>query len=233
MRPLEILRSLTVLYVEDDDMQRQQMGEILQTIFQRVLSAENGAAGIALFTSQPVHVVIADLRMPVMDGLDMAGEIRRLDPKVPIMITSAYAETGDLLAAVRLRFMDYLMKPLSWTQLKDTLDKCAENILETGRYFRRLSAETFFCPINGKVLRNHEEVPLTAKERVLLALLVAHCGTTVHRERIIQMVYQDEDEATDSALKNLVMKLRRKIGEGSIVNSYGEGYMLRAYEADS
>lgn len=231
MRPLEILRSLTALYVEDDDEQRQQMGEILQTFFQKVLLAENGAAGIALFESQPVHVVIADLRMPIMDGLDMAGEIRRLDPKVPILITSAYAETNDLLAAVRLHFIDYLIKPFSWTQLKDTLDRCAENILETGRYFRRLSAETFFCPVNGKVQRGHEEVPLSAKEKALLALLAAHCGVTVHKERIFQMVYQGEDDATDSALKNLVMKLRRKIGDDSIVNSYGEGYMLRAYEA--
>ncbi len=227
MRPLEILRHLTALYVEDDDRQREQMGEILRTVFQRVLLAENGAAGIALFREQPVHVVIADLRMPVMDGLAMAGEIRKLDPKVPILITSAYVETSDLLAAVRLHFTDYLVKPLSWTQLKATLDKCAESILETGHYFLRLSAECYFCPTTGRVLRDHAEVPLSVKERLLLTLLAGHCGMTVPKERIIQTVYPDDMDATDSALKNLVMKLRRKIGEEVIVNSYGEGYMLR------
>lgn len=230
MRPLEILHHLTALYVEDDGTQRQQMGEILQTVFHRVLLAENGAAGIALFKAHPVHVVIADLRMPVMDGMTMASEIRKLDPKVPILITSAYVETNDLLAAVRLHFIDYLVKPLSWTQLKATLDKCAENILETGHYFLRLSAECLFCPSDGKVLRDHEEVPLSTKEKSLLSLLAAHCGATVHKERIFEVVYQDETEATDSALKNLVMKLRRKIGEDAIVNSYGEGYMLRPHE---
>lgn len=229
MRPLEILHHLTALYVEDDDQQREQMGEILQTFFHKVLLAENGAAGIALFKEHPVHVVIADLRMPVMDGMVMAGEIRALDPKVPILITSAYVETNDLLAAVRLHFIDYLVKPLSWTQLKATLDKCAESILETGHYFLRLSDECLLCPSNGQVLRNHAEVPLSAKEKALLSLLVAHSGTTVHKERIFEVVYQDEMEATDSALKNLVMKLRRKIGENAIVNSYGEGYMLRPY----
>lgn len=229
MRPLEILRSLTALYVEDDNTQREQMGDILQTVFHRVLLAENGAAGIALFREQPVHVVIADLRMPVMDGLTMAREIRKLDPKVPILITSAYAETDDLLAAVRLHFTDYLVKPLSWRQLKATLETCAESILETGRHFLRLSAECFFCPASGKVLRDHDKVPLSAKERSLLSLLAANCGVTVHKERIVQVVYPDDLEATDSALKNLVMKLRRKIGEDAIVNSYGEGYMLRPH----
>ena len=147
---------------------------------------------------------------------------------MPILITSAYAEAGDLLTSIRLHFIDYLVKPLSWTQLKQALEACAAHILETGRYFLQISADILFCPINGKVLRNDEEIALSAKEKSLLALLVAHHGTLVHKERIFQVVYALEEETSDSALKNLVLKLRRKIGDNSIVNCYGEGYMLRA-----
>ena len=205
------------------------MHELLGGFFKTLLVADNGATGLAQFSCQPVHLVIADLRMPVMDGMVMAAEIRKLDAKIPILVTSAYAETDDLLGAVRLHFTDYLIKPTSWDKLKAALEKCAEQILESGRFFIQLSAEAWFSPLSEKLLRQGDEVTLTTKEKTLLNLLVGERGQVVSKERIFQIVYPGEEGATDSALKNLVLKLRRKIGEDVIVNRYGAGYMLRPY----
>ena len=94
MRKLDILRELTALYVEDDPIQTQQMCELLGGFFHTLLVAESGAVGLEHFDRHPVHVVIADLRMPQMDGIAMVEAIRKRDAQIPILITSAYAEIG-------------------------------------------------------------------------------------------------------------------------------------------
>lgn len=232
MRPLDALRELTVLYVEDDPLLRAQMESLLAGIFQQVRLADNGAAGLACFRRERVDLVITDLRMPDMDGMAMAAEIRQLDAKIPILITSAYAETDDLLTAVRMHLVDYLVKPLSWDKLKAALENAARQILESGRSLVKVSPEVWFCPSSGRLLQQGVELVLTVKEKDLLDLLVAHRGSMVSKERIFQQVYASHDHATDSALKNLVMKLRRKIGDEVIVNSYGSGYMLRSQDGN-
>lgn len=229
MRKLDILRELTALYVEDDPIQTQQMCELLGGFFHTLLVAESGAVGLEHFDRHPVHVVIADLRMPQMDGIAMVEAIRKRDAQIPILITSAYAERDDLLAAIRLHLIDYLIKPLSWEKLKSALEQCAHRIIESGSFVVQLADDSWFSPPTGKLIREGSELSLTTKEKELLELLISHRGQVVTRERIFLRVYAEDENPSDSALKNLVLKLRRKIGEDTIVNSYGAGYMLRHY----
>jgi two-component system, OmpR family, response regulator len=231
MKELAILRECTALYVEDDLFLRETTAELLGRLFREVIVAGDGAEALAIIEARPIHTVIADIKMPNMDGLEMARAIRQRFRHMPIFITSSYAETEDLLAAVRLNLVDYLTKPLSWSRLKEALGACAQRLIEAGLWRTRLSATTAYCAASGTIHRADEEIFLTAKEKVLLDLLLAHRGQLVNKERIFAVVYAQEEDATEGGLKNLVLKLRRKVGEAQIVNVYGSGFMLRADDA--
>jgi CheY-like chemotaxis protein len=102
MKAFALLRHLTALYVEDDPAQIAGMSELLQGFFHELVVAENGETGLQTFRSRPIHLVITDIRMPGMNGLELIAAIRQLDRQVPICIITGYTETTELLTATRL-----------------------------------------------------------------------------------------------------------------------------------
>jgi DNA-binding response OmpR family regulator len=226
MKALALLRHLTALYVEDDPIQRALISGLLRGFFHELITAENGEAGLRLFQSRPIHLVIADIQMPGMDGLELIAAIRQLDRQVPIFIVSAYAETSQLLTATRLHLADYLLKPLSEERLRTALEHCAAELLTQERMLVPLDADTLYFMTDGCLRRRAEIIPLTPSERTLLNLLLAHRGQWLSRERLLAAVYVDRDASSAAGLKNLILRLRQKLGDGAITNQYGVGYRL-------
>ena len=226
MKPLAMLRHLTALYVEDDPMQRTVTSEWLLSFFGQVRMAETSEEGLRLFGEEPVHLVITDLKMPGMNGLELAAAIRRQDRTVPILMFSAYTETADLLAATRLHLVDYLLKPLSWERLKAALECAALGLLAEGREFVQLDADTTYCVAEGCLYRLAERIPLTPGERALLDVLAAHRGQWLSTQRLLGALYAQNETGSEASLKNLILRLRQKIGADAILNRYGVGYRL-------
>ncbi|MDD5335175.1 MAG: response regulator transcription factor [Rhodoferax sp.] len=226
-RRISILRNFDALYVEDDAVLRDDTADLLRGFFRDLVVAADGEEGLRVFDSRPIHLVIADLRMPKMNGLEMTAAIRQRDLHVPIFITSAYAKTDELLEAMRLNLADYLVKPLSWARLKEALGRSAERILAEGRLFTRFDADTTYCVTSDCLYRAGQAVHLTNREKALLDLLLKHRGQWLSKDRILAQVYGDDENASEAGLKNLILRLRQKIGADHIANMYGMGFMLR------
>ncbi len=122
------LRTLSVLYVEDEDEIREELAVFLRRRVARVLLAENGQAGLDAFTQYQPDLVITDIRMPVMNGLDMAERIRAVSPTIPIIITTAFEETSYFQKAIDLGVEKYVTKPLNLDILSAALRECARLI---------------------------------------------------------------------------------------------------------
>ena len=120
---IENLQQLSVLYVEDNRDVRNQLLQFLQRRFHEVLVAEDGVRGLQLYTSQqtPPDLVISDIRMPRMDGLSLAEQLRELNPEQPIVMTTAHEETEYLLRAIDLGIDKFILKPVDTRQLHLTL----------------------------------------------------------------------------------------------------------------
>jgi two-component system response regulator VanR len=226
MKPLILLRHLTALYVEDDHVQRAEVRELLLSFFNEVLVAQSGEAGLRLFGQRSIQLVVTALKMPGMGGLALAAAIRERDRTLPILITSTSTETADLLAANRLQLVDYLVKPLSPERLKAALERAALALLAEGRVFVRLDADTTYCAADGTLCRLAQRIALTASERTLLDLLAAHRGQWLSTERLLAGLYTETDTGSEAGLKNLLLRLRHKIGTDVILNRYGIGYRL-------
>ena len=118
--------TLTVLYVEDDRDIREQMTDILQDFFQQVIVAEDGQQGLEKFSAYKERhdtypdLMITDIRMPHLDGIEMSKKILSLHPEQIIIIHSAHDESDMLLELINMDINHFLMKPLQLQQLYQT-----------------------------------------------------------------------------------------------------------------
>jgi len=120
MTPLTIA-DLSILYVEDDKSIRDVYTEQLQTCVKNVYGAANGEEGYLQFKDKHPDVIITDIMMPVLDGIDMAKKIRQDDEFTPIVITSSSSDTKHLHKTLDIGIHGYMSKPINFNDLIDLL----------------------------------------------------------------------------------------------------------------
>jgi DNA-binding NarL/FixJ family response regulator len=155
------LGQLKVLYVEDALESRTLTSTFLRRRVGTLLTAVDGLDGLDVFRSDPAQLVVTDIQMPRMDGLAMAREIRRLDPRVLMVVTTAFEETEYLAQAITIGIDHYVMKPITIERLDFALLTCAHRL-------RNAAA----APVAAVTLRADDRErlgKLTAREREILA----------------------------------------------------------------
>ncbi|KJU84203.1 multi-sensor signal transduction histidine kinase [Candidatus Magnetobacterium bavaricum] len=135
------LKTLTVLYVEDEAGIRENIGEAINRRVRHLYLAANGQEGLQLYVKHRPEIVITDIRMPLMSGLDMAREIKKLNPKAQIIITTAFSERELFLDAINIGVNQYVLKPINRDNLLLAIYRCME-VVEIERKFRE-SQELF------------------------------------------------------------------------------------------
>jgi len=120
------LKSLTVLYVEDDERIRTELAQFLKRRVGTLLLADDGQDGWSKFSQHSVDIVITDIKMPHMNGLMLASKIKEQSPSTPILITTAFEQTDYLIDAIRLGVDKYIIKPIDTSLLMRDLMACAK-----------------------------------------------------------------------------------------------------------
>jgi YesN/AraC family two-component response regulator len=131
---------IALLYVEDEPVTRSTIAAMLERQIQTVYQAGDGKAGLEAFKAHRPEVVITDIRMPVMGGLDMAREIRALAPRTHIIVTTAHNDTDFFLDAIDIGIDQYVLKPVSLDLLFAAIRKSQE-ILGLERVIKFKDAE--------------------------------------------------------------------------------------------
>ncbi len=129
-----------IMFVEDDDAAREQILQFLKRRGREVMVAKNGKEGLALFRRQRPDLVVTDIRMPIMDGLTMAKEIKAISTDVKIIVTTAFTDVSYLMDAIDVGIDQYVVKPVNIDRLLAAIDKCVENI-KCRNLARRYQAE--------------------------------------------------------------------------------------------
>ena len=119
-------KDLSVLYVEDDDEIREQLTHFLSRRVGVLYTATNGREGLESFRVHQPDIVLSDIRMPEMDGLDMVGAIKQEKPSTPVIMTTAFNETEYFLKAIDIGVDKYVMKPVKVDTLVEALDRSAQ-----------------------------------------------------------------------------------------------------------
>ncbi len=118
----EFLKTLTILYVEDDTSIKNSLGAILSKVFGDVIICSDGDEGLAQFKNyikenKTIDAIVSDINMPRMNGIDMVKSIREIDSEVPVLFTTAHGESNYLMEAIKLKVAHYALKPIDINEL--------------------------------------------------------------------------------------------------------------------
>lgn len=198
-----------VLAIEDDEEILELIGLYLGRDGMQVLRAADGARGLALAERQAPDLVILDLMLPDMDGLEVLRRIvARAD--VPVLIVSARGDVADRVAGLRQGAEDYMVKPFAPEEL---LARVRVLLRRSGRLNQpRLAAGAFLFDGEGMRLEvAGREVALTRKEFEVLRVLAGRAGYPFTRGQLLESVWGYDADVDERAVDTCVTRLRRKL----------------------
>jgi len=125
----EDLKKLTLLYVEDEDSIRDTFQMMIGRYFKKIFVANNGDEGLKIFKNNQIDIIISDIKMPIMTGLEMAKEIKKIDYEVPIIFTTAFGDNEYLREAIEIGIDGYIVKPIDRNKVIERLNIIAKSII--------------------------------------------------------------------------------------------------------
>ncbi len=217
-------KELIILVVEDEVKARESMINILSERFSKVIGAQNGDEGLKKFKKFKPDLVITDIAMPIMDGLDMAREIKEISDDVPIVVLSAYSEKERLLRSIDIGIDKYLIKPVDIEELFKVLDYLIGEKIEANMLVK-ISEEYQFNKTKRTLIYSGGEIVLTKKELAFISLLLKQPGALALHEDIKKNVWIGE-HVSDTAVRTFIKRVRDKVGEDFIKNVPSLGYKI-------
>ncbi|MBE0417005.1 MAG: response regulator transcription factor [Coriobacteriia bacterium] len=218
-----------ILVVEDDRTIARFVELELAHAGYRVGKASNGSAALEVIDRDPPDLLVLDLMLPGLDGIEVARKIRASGSRMPILMLTARAETQDVVSGFEAGTDDYLRKPF---EIPELLSRIAALLKRTAheRVGKPLRASGVEVDIQSRrATLNGEPLDLTAKEFDLLAYLVANAGTVIPRDKILSAVWGTERSTDSNVIEVFVCHLRNKIGdrENAIIQTIrGVGYFF-------
>ncbi len=221
----EINKKIKILYVEDDDIARENGIEYLENYFENIYEASDALSALKLYEKVNPDIIITDIQMPKLNGLEFIKRIREKDKRTQVIVLTAYSDKDYLLSAIELQLVKYLTKPIKEKELEKALELCINSIENDTLNIINLDKNCTFDLYNQTLFTNKEEVKLRRKELSLLLLLIKNKNRYVSYEEIENYVW-DESSMSKDALKTLIKNLKKKLPKDLILNLSGSGYKI-------
>jgi DNA-binding response OmpR family regulator len=222
---LDILKNMGILYAEDDSAVRKATAKTLSVFFKTVITVDNGADALETYTSSKPDIAMFDIRMPHLNGLEVAKIIREKDQFTPIIINTSYQENEDFLKAIKLNLADYLIKPFSFEQLRLALLEAIKRMEQNNLIVAAIGNNLSYDYLTKSITKDNETILLTKNEAIILEQLLLHKGALVSYFRLEEALGL-ELSPSKASIKNAVLRLRKKTGKDKIINVQDFGYMI-------
>lgn len=193
--------------------------------------ASDGREGLRKALEEAPNLVILDIMLPGMNGLEICRELRQKKTNIPVIMLTAKGEEVDKVVGLEIGADDYMTKPFS---VRELLARIKAHLRREKREPRNVPRTCVFGEVevdfvHFKVRRAGRESDLTSLEVDILKYLIAHKGEVVSRETLLDKIWGYEKFPTTRTIDNHILKLRKKIEEDPsrprhIFSIYGEGY---------
>ena len=220
----------TILYAEDETQTRLNYTKILQRDFKEVYSCKDGKEAYEEYLKYKPNILLLDINMPKINGLDLAKKIRQKDKTTRIIILTAHLEQDKLLYAAELNLTKYLPKPISRSEFKKALNLAITQYDELNKKENIIELKDNFIwdKKSKKLSQNQKDIKLTKYEILLLDILTSQQNRTFTIEEIYYHLSSDDlsSQINTTKVKDVIKRIRKKLPKESIVNIYGVGYKL-------
>lgn len=235
---LKHTRWLSILLAEDNEAFRSRIVGVLEEYFYRVDPAVDGEEALEKYTQhfqskqKYYDLVISDIRMPKMNGVELSKHIRTLCENQPIIILSAHTETEYLLELINLGVAQFITKPIQYPQMFDTLYKVCSKINPSAPHkipkndIIELSDSVIWDKEKKILFDNTSPISLTKYEILLMELLTSKFEQVCDTNEILNHFYIHTIDVSPDNLRGIMMRLRKKLPEKVLTSIYGMGYRL-------
>ena len=233
-----------ILVVDDEPIARQSLSDILRLEGYNVTSVANGELAVEHVRGYSVDLILLDLKMPGMNGLDVVQVVNQLSPETEIILLTAYGSMESAVEALRQRVHDYLLKPASPMQILESVKRGLERRdVRLGEEVEAVSAPQLFILSDGSeidlmrrtVSLGDLEESLTPAEGHLLKVFLENVGKVFSHRELVLLVqgYDVSQREAQEILRPLVSRLRHKLSVfpsiyERIVSVRGTGYIFEA-----
>ena len=216
------MKNLKVLIVEDEQKLANLIRSSIKDLFFKVVTAKDGIEGLKKFNSFKPDIIISDILMPNLNGLEMCKTIKE-QSNIPIVILSAYSQKEMLLQAIDIGISKYFIKPFDIESFIEYLKELSSKINNEKNF--TLKDGFVFVKNSISLYKNDELVNLTKREREFINLLLDNKNSLVKLEDIKEILWQ-EDEVSDERVRTFIKRLRVKTSKDLIENVSSQGYMI-------
>jgi DNA-binding response OmpR family regulator len=221
-----MLKKLNVLYVEKEDEEiKKYTIEALEFMSMNVYAVSNGEEAYSQYLKNKPDILISEIELPLLNGLDLVEKIRKEDTEIQIIIMTIYTNIEYFLKAIELSLVKYLLKPVSLNDLKNALVLCIDNIEKKRenliKYFNK---NDFYNLTKRHLFINDKTIKLDYHEREFLELLLKQNKRIVTYSQIEKEIW--DKDMSSAAIRSLVRNLRKKLPLNVIENISKIGYKI-------
>jgi len=218
--PQTIYPNASILIIDDEPQIRKFLDIALRAQGYQVHVAENGLKGLEILVTQRIGLLILDLGLPDMDGLEVLTELRQWSD-IPVIVLSARPDENQKIKLLDAGANDYVTKPFSIQELSARVRVMFRTKPQQTEQAEIFDDGTLFVDVVEHVVKlAGQEIALSKKEFQLLALLISHQGKVVTQKQILTELWGSTHEEDTHYLRILVKKLRTKIGDSAVTPKY-------------
>jgi two-component system, OmpR family, response regulator len=223
MNELNILKELSVLYVDDDKQACESLKQILQYYFKEVFIAYNGLEALEVFENNECHFLIVDYDMPLMDGYEFLSKVREIDEEVFAIIMSSYDDKVKLKNAIKLNLLEYMTKPYELNELQEVLKNLALKVEKNGLLKVQITPECFYDKTLKQIVTNDLGEQLTSYEIKVFEYLLKNQDKIVNYDQLLDIL----DSSSQKSLISIIYKINNKLPSKLIQNIKDIGYVFK------
>lgn len=222
----DVLKTLKVIFISKKENLEKKEINILEIFFKKIIISNSSERALKIFAEERPDVIICDIDLPNLNGIEFCKMIRKTNHTIPIIILSKKTEKKILFELIRLQLIDFVIRPILVEDFIYALNQTAKHIINHGEITITLNNGYIYNYKDKSILKNdNTSIKLTKNEFRLLELLLLNKNKTLEKEEIENHLWANE-QITKSAFKSLFSRLRNKIGKECIKNSFGVGYQL-------
>ncbi len=225
-------KNLTILFIEDYIPLQKKIASVLSDYFENVEIASDGKEGIEKYkkiyekNGKFYDIVITDYEMPKINGIELIKTVKKLNDKQIFIVISAHQNSEYLIEYINLGIEYFIPKPIGPDNLLNILDKVSDKFIFKNNELFYLNDSLIWDKKNKLLFYNNESLKLSKYDLLLFEILVDSYGSLCNIDRILSHFYINNEDIQQENIRNMVVRLRKKIPKVTIESIYAMGYKL-------